>query len=188
MKTFKNYQNTLFLATIFFFIISMVHISFALLGIFCFVVPFLQYYIYKEKVWCKYYCPRAGFFTRIIGKISLKRKPPKFLKGKKLQETVVAYFAANLFFVIMSTIMVGLGRIAPIDFVRFLVVFQAPFDLPQLYNIPFPGIVIHLGYRVYSMMFTSLIIGTILGILYMPRTWCMICPVQSLTTKSIRNH
>ncbi|MDF1617180.1 hypothetical protein [Petrocella sp. FN5] len=134
-------------------------------------------------MWCKYYCPRAGLFKVIFGKIGLKKKIPNWIKNGKGKQMVLYYFGINLFFAAMSTIMVGLGRIDPIDHVRFLILFEIPFSLPQLLRYAAPSAIIHLGYRIYSMMLTSTIIGSVLAYLYLPRTWCMICPIQTLTTK-----
>lgn len=181
-KKFTNYQDSLFIITILFFILGMIHITFAIVGLLCFIFPFILFGIYKEKIWCKFYCPRAGFFMRLLSKISLKKKVPKVFKGKGLKRAVVIYFTINLFFITMSTIMVSIGKVPPLDKVRFMILFTIPFDLPQLLNISVANGLVHLGYRVYSMMFTSTIIGVILGFLYAPRTWCIICSVQTLTS------
>lgn len=177
-----NYQNTLFFITILFFIIGIVHISFAIIGLACFIIPFILFGIYKEKIWCKFYCPRAGLFSRIIGKISLKKKIPKFITSKRMKNGVLIYFGINMFFVLMSTLMVALGKIAPLNEIRFLIAFTLPINLPQLLTISPPSVLMHLGYRVYSIMLTSTTIGIVLGIIFAPRTWCIICPIQSLTT------
>ena len=179
----KNVQNQIFFITILFFILGTLHISLALLGLICFTLPFYQYYKYKDRLWCKYYCPRAGLFNVIFGKIGLKKKIPNWIKNGKGKQMVLYYFGINLFFATMSTIMVGLGRIDPIDHVRFLILFELPFSLPQILTYAAPSAIIHLGYRIYSMMLTSTIIGSVLAYLYLPRTWCMICPIQTLTTK-----
>lgn len=179
----KNYQNILFIYTILFFIVGVINISFAIVGLICFITPFVLYAIYKEKVWCKYFCPRAGFFNKVISKISFKRKIPKWITRKILKDAFLVYFGTNIILIIMSTIMVALGRMYPLDEVRFFILFRLPFDLPQLLDITSTNSLIHLGYRVYSLMLTSTTIGIILGIIYKPRTWCIICPVQTLTTK-----
>ena len=162
----------------------MIHISFSILGLICFITPFIQFYIYKDKVWCKYVCPRAGYFNVLIGKINIGLKPPKFFNKIGVKKAVVTYFGLNLFFITMSTIMVALARINPIEEVRFLIIFSLPGQLPQLLDLVLPSPLIHLGYRVYSMMFSSVVVGTIIGILYRPRSWCVICPVNTLTSKS----
>ncbi len=181
----KNIQNQLFIITILFFLIGIVHISFSIIGLLCFILPFILYYKTKDKVWCKYYCPRAGMFVKLLSKISLRKKAPKWLTGQRIKKIVVYYFGINVFFATMSTIMTSIGKIEAIDYVRFLIVFKAPFELPQLMDINMPMGLIHFSYRIYSMMFTSVIVGIILGIIYTPRIWCVICPIQTLTTKKM---
>jgi hypothetical protein len=180
---FENYQDSLFVITLLFFLVGMIHISLAMVGALCFIIPFVQYKKYKQQVWCKYYCPRAGLFSMLLSKISLKRKMPKWMTGQKIKKIVLVYFTINVFFATMSTLMVSLGRMPEMDYVRFLIVFRAPFTLPQMLDFYVPTGMIHLGYRLYSIMFTSTTIGLILGFLYVPKAWCVICPVRTLTSK-----
>lgn len=181
-QTRANLQNQLFLFPILFFAIGMIHISFAIVGLLCFTVPFYYYFRYREKIWCRSICPRAGFFQRVIAKISIGMKPPKWLTGQRFRDGVVIYFGVNVFIILMSTLMVALGRVEPIAQVRFLIAFAMPFELPQLLHFGAADAIVHLGYRVYSMMFSSVILGVILGVLFRPRTWCGICPVNTLTS------
>jgi len=178
-----NYQNRMFFITIFFFLLGFVHISFAIAGLACFIAPFILVAIYKDKVWCKYYCPRAGFLSIVLSKIGLKRKLPGWLTGDRIKKIVLGYFGVNLFFITMSTIMVSIGKIAPIEMIRFMIVFPLPFKMPQILDLTVPAAFVHLGYRVYSVMFSSTVIGLLLGFIYSPRTWCIICPIQTLTTQ-----
>ncbi len=184
-----NYQNRLFFITIFMFALGFLHISFAIMGLLCFITPFILFGIYKDKVWCKYFCPRAGFLNNTLSKISLRKPLPKWLTTEKMRNIVLTYFGMNIFFITMSTLMVALGRISPIDRIRFMIVFQLPFEMPQVLKFAVSDTLLHLGYRVYSVMFTSTVLGLILGFIYAPRTWCAICPVQTLTTpkKAIKN-
>ena len=73
----------------------------------CFIIPFVLYFKYNEKVWCKYYCPRASLFSKLLNKISLKLKKPKWLFGANFKKGVLIYFICNLIFIIMSTIAVS---------------------------------------------------------------------------------
>ena len=61
MKQIK-WMDWLFLGTILFFILGVVHISFALLGFICMVTPFVLYLKTGKKLWCQIYCPRAALF------------------------------------------------------------------------------------------------------------------------------
>lgn len=180
-KPFRNYQNTLFLITPIFFALGFIHISFSILGIFCFAVPLIQYKLYRQQVWCKYYCPRAGFFVKLLNKISPHKPLPKVMRGPRLKKFFLTYFTLNLFFASMSTLMVSLGRIDAMEYLRFFMVLPLPFEFPQLLSISLPAPILHFSYRIYSMMFTTTLLGIVLGILYIPRAWCTICPIMSLT-------
>lgn len=180
MKQLK-WMDWLFLGTILFFVLGLVHISLALAGFVCVVTPFLLYLKTGKKLWCQSYCPRAALFTKVLSKLSMGLKPPKWLYSSKTKRRVVIYFCINLGFVVMSTLMVALERIEAMDFIRFLIVFSIPLEFPQLIDLNVPTFIVHLGYRIYSIMFTSTVIGLLLGLLYKPRSWCGVCPIQTLT-------
>jgi hypothetical protein len=63
-----------------------------------------------------------------------------------------------------------------------------PFELPQLLHFTVSPVVLHLSYRLYSIMFSSTLVGLTLAILYMPRTWCSICPVQTMVTDIVKKY
>lgn len=184
MINLQNKYDWLFLGTIAFFTLGMVHIVFSWLGIICMVTPFIMAAQTGKKPWCNQpYCPRAHFFNRFLSRFSLKRKAPKGLFSEKTKNLVLRLFCINLFFAGMSTLMVYLGRLEPMLYLRFLMAFPMPFDLPQLLQLNLPEYLIHASYRLYSIMFTSTIVGVGLGLIYKPRTWCGICPIQTLTTQ-----
>jgi len=184
-----HWQDFSFISTIVIFGLGMIHISFVLVGLLCYISPFVLYLKYKDKTWCQKYCPRASFLTKTLGKISLKLKQPKWLGSKEVKNFFVIYMGLNLFFALMSTMGVAFGRIESMDYVRLFMAFRAPFDLPQLLSINQPAALIHFSYRVYSMLFSSVLIGLVLGFLFVPRTWCTICPVNTLSVpKSLRQH
>jgi hypothetical protein len=83
--------------------------------------------------------------------------------------------------------MVALGRIDIVDKVKFLIAFKLPWDIPQLLNITFvPSWAVHLSFRIYSMMFTTTVLGLLFGWLYAPRTWCTICPIGTISDISLK--
>ncbi|MGK0467352.1 4Fe-4S binding protein [Clostridium sp.] len=154
---------------------------FAWLGFACMIVPFILLAKNGKKTWCQNYCPRANLFTVLFKNKSLKIAPKWLTKGDA-KEYLLIYFGFNLFLLFMSTIMVFNGRIEPMEKVRFMIAFQLPWNMPQLLNISFiPNWAVHLSFRVYSMMFTSTVIGMILAFKYSPRTWCTICPVNTIS-------
>lgn len=181
LSTKTHWQDLAFMSTIAIFGLGMIHISFALIGILCYISPFVLYLKYKDKTWCQKYCPRASFLNKTLEKISLHLKRPKWLSSKEVKDFFVIYMGINLFFALMSTMGVAFGRIEAMDHVRLFMAFRAPFALPQLLVLNLPEALIHFSYRVYSMLLSSILIGVVLGFLYAPRTWCTICPVNTLS-------
>ncbi|MBE0450994.1 MAG: 4Fe-4S binding protein [Clostridia bacterium] len=173
----------LFIGTLAFFSLGIVHIIFSWLGLICMVTPFIMAARSGKRPWCTTpYCPRAHFFNRFLNRYSLKKKAPEGLFSEKTKQLVLRLFCINLFFAGMSTLMVYLGRLEPMIYLRFLMAFPMPFDLPQLLELNLPQFLVHASYRLYSIMLTSTIIGVGLGLIFKPRTWCGICPIQTLTT------
>ena len=83
--------------------------------------------------------------------------------------------------------MVFLNKMPMMAVLRFMIIYPMPFDLPQVISIEAPNYLTHLSFRIYSMMFSTTIIGLVLGYLYKPRAWCTVCPIGQLTT-DLTNH
>lgn len=185
----SRWTNYLFLITLLFFILGFVNIVFAWFGLACLILPFVLLAKDKKKTWCHNYCPRASLFTVLFKGRSLTGKtgPNWLVRGKGKWITLI-YFCLNLFVLTMSTIMVSKGVREPVEQVRFLLAFPVPWDLPQLLSLsPASDWVLHLSYRIYSMMFTTTVLGLVLGWLFMPRTWCTVCPINTISDLSLKN-
>lgn len=183
----KNRQSLLYIITLAYFALGFINITLALSALLCMILPFYLVYRDRKLSWCVSACPRADYLKK-VGRFSRKRPIPRALVSKKTRSAVLSYFCLNLMFAIMSSIMVSRGAMAPIDKVRFLIVFQIPWSLPQL--VVFEGatdVLIHLSYRLYSIMFTSTVIGTVLALRYRPRTWCAVCPMNSMSANLLKN-
>ncbi len=179
-KQWKNIQKQIFFITLLTLLVGLINITFTLIGLSCFILPFYFYFKYKDKIWCKHICPRSGFFLRVVSKINIGLKQPKWLTSKRTRYGVLIYFLTFMTFAMVSTILVALGYKVPSEQVSFLVVFKIPY-FPQLINFEVADWVLQLSYSIYSMLFTSTLVGTILGILYKPKIWCAVCPVNTLT-------
>lgn len=171
-----------------FFILSFINIVFALLALLCFTIPFIMLFKTKRKVWCSNYCPRGNFLTLLFnGRRKKGRTAPKWLHSNGMRSFMVSYFIINITMVIMSTTMVSLGKVDPIEQVRFMILLGIPGQLPQLINLA--GVqpwIVHLSYRMFSMMFTTTTIAVLIGYLFKPRSWCAICPVNTLSNSYVK--
>ncbi|SKA87790.1 hypothetical protein SAMN05443428_10855 [Caloramator quimbayensis] len=179
----KRWTDFLYLVTILFFALGFFNILFAWLGFLCMIIPFALLLKNRKKTWCQGYCPRASLFNFLFKGRSLTGKAvPRWLTQGKFKLIFLFYFCINLTVLILSTIMVFKGKNSGMERIRFMMIFQLPWKIPQLIKIE--GIsrwAVHLSYRIYSMMFTTTTIGLILGFLFKPRTWCTICPVNTIS-------
>lgn len=179
----KSWEKYLYFATLTFFALGFVNTLFAFLGLTCLIVPFVLLYKNKQKTWCQGYCPRSNLFTKVCKGKSLTGRPgPDWLVKGKGKWLLLGYFGFNLLVITMSTIRVSMGLMEPLKRIRFLIAFKLPWEIPQLIELnQVPDWVLHLSFRIYSMMFTTVVLGLILGWLFYPRTWCRVCPVNTLS-------
>lgn len=184
----NNWTNKLYIVTIIFFALGFFNIIFGWLGFICMVTPFILLARDKKKTWCQNYCPRASLFTVMFKGRSLTGKAgPKWLTRGSGKWIILVYFTINLFILTMSTIMVFRGRIDAMERIRFMLAFQLPWNIPQFLSVGFaPEWSVHLSFRIYSMMFTTTVLGLILGWVYTPRTWCTICPINTISDISLK--
>lgn len=174
-------QRYSFIFTLSIFALSFVNISFGLLGLICYFSPFYLFMKYKDKTFCKKYCPRASLLQTIFSKIGLHKPIPKWLNNENIKEFMIYYMGANFLFALLSTTMIFLGRIQPMAYLRLFMVIPTSFVFPQLIEFNLPPFLVHYSYRILSMMFSSILLGFVLGFIYAPRTWCVICPVNTLS-------
>ncbi len=179
-KQWKNIQSQLFFITLSILVLGMVNINLTLIGLTCFTLPFYFYFKYKDKIWCKHICPRAGLFTRVVSKVNIGLKVPKWLTSKKMKYGVLIYFMTFMSFAVISAVLVGMGIKDLRESVNLFVVFNIN-NFPQLIDFKTVDWVQNFSYSLYSMLLTSTVFGAILGILFKPRTWCTICPMNTLT-------
>ncbi len=168
--------------TIGYFILPFINIYFAFLALLCMGIPFYLLFKNNKNKWCSGICPRADYLS-LFRVFSFGKKAPDWLLGDKFKRNLLMYFCFNLIFITMSSFMVYSGNMAPIDKVRLFIAFQLPWNMPQLLTLSIDSpVLLHLAFRFYSLMLSSTILGSFLATVYKPRTWCVICPVKTLST------
>lgn len=176
----------LFLITVSYFILGFINILFALVAFLCLSLPFVLVFITKKKIWCSRYCPRS-YWLSLSGKLGRNRKPPNWLLLKNVKKGVLIYFIVNFFFITMSSFAVAFGRIPPMDYIRLFIVIPTNWRLYQILDFgTISPVLLHLSYRLYSVMLSSTIAGTALALLYKPRTWCAVCPINTLSSGMVK--
>lgn len=183
----KGWTSYFFLVTLTFFTLGFININLAWLGLACLILPFVLLFKNKKKTWCQNYCPRSYLFSFLFqGRSFTGRSGPDWLVKGNGKWILLVYFCVNLLIITMSTIRVSMDLMEPMERVRFLIAFVLPWEMPQLLSLgPMPDWVVHLSYRIYSMMFTTTVLGLILGSLYYSRAWCRVCPINTLSDLSL---
>jgi len=110
-----------------------------------------------------------------------KVTPMSFIKGR-LKYVVLVYFGISHSIAVMSTVQVALGNMPPMLIPRFMIILPISSGFPQLVTLTgIPVWITHLAFRMFSMMMTTTIIGLTLSYVYKPRTWCTICPINTIS-------
>ncbi|MDA3808889.1 MAG: hypothetical protein PF518_01035 [Spirochaetaceae bacterium] len=180
---YKKNKLIFSMLTLLYFLSGFINIYFSYLAIACMAIPFLLLSRFKKNVWCTGICPRADYLShfRIF---NLGKKTPTWLFSDKMKNNIFMYFCINLMFIILSSFMVSQGKILPIEKIRLFIAFQLPWNIPQLWTIDYyHPLLNHLAFRFYSLMLSSALLGTFLAVVYKPRTWCVICPVKTLSSR-----
>lgn len=173
----------LYLGTLSFFALSFINIHLAIFGLICMALPLYLLVKNQRKTWCQSYCPRASLYMTLGKKRAKKGKniPLSFIRGK-LKYYVLAYFFVSLSIASLSTLQVARGNMAPMLIPRFLLLIPIPISLPQLFTFSeTPLWLTHFSFRILSMMTTTTLIGLFLAFSYKPRTWCTICPINTIS-------
>ena len=180
-KKKKAWYQYLYFASAAYLFLGIFNILFAWLGIICFIVPLVISSIGGGKTYCNKYCGRGQFLYILGTNFKLSRNKPMlhFLKSKWFRYGFLIFFMAMFGNMIFNTYLVLAGSRNLREVVTLLWSFKMPW---QWVNTSFvsPWIA-QFAFGFYSIMLTSTILGLITMTLYKPRSWCVYCPMGTMT-------
>lgn len=176
----KRWYDYLWIFSAIYLSLGFFNILFAWLGLICFITPLLIAVIKGNKAYCNKYCGRGQLFE-VLGrglKLSRNSPPPKFLRSNWFRYGFLTFFMTMFGIMLYSTYLVFAG--APLkEAVTLLWVFKLPWNWA---NTSFaPPAVAQFAFGFYSVMLTSTLLGLITMILFKPRSWCVYCPMGTMT-------
>ncbi|WP_300282171.1 4Fe-4S binding protein [Peptacetobacter sp.] len=193
MKKTKKWYDYLWIISTLYLILGFVNIMFAWLGLICFFVPLIISIVKGNKSYCNKYCGRGQLFGILGNKFGLSRKKdiPKFLKSKWFRYGFLAFFLFMFVNMLFSTYLVFKGSSSLKEVVTILWTFKAPWSFAYS-GADIPAWIVQFAFGFYSVMLTSTILGVITMLLYKPRSWCVYCPMGTMTQgicqiKNIKN-
>jgi len=181
MKRKKHWYDYLWIASALYLILGFFNILFAWLGIICFMVPLLISIFSGTKAYCNQYCGRGQLFE-LLGrrfKLSKNRDIPHWLRSKWFRYGFLAFFMIMFFNMLFSTWLVFSGARTLREVVTLFWVFKLPWRWANTTKVA-PWIA-QFAFGFYSIMLTSTLLGLITMVLYKPRSWCVYCPMGTMT-------
>ena len=179
MKTRKWYDY-LWIASTLYLVLGFFNILFAWLGMICFITPLMISLFGGGKAYCNKYCGRGQLFALLGENFGLSRKqnPPRFLHSKWFRYGFLTFFMTMFGLMVYSTYLVFSGM-ALSEAVTLLWVFKLPWNWVNTSMVS-PWVA-QFAFGFYSVMLTSTVLGLITMIFFKPRSWCVYCPMGTMT-------
>lgn len=177
----KHWYDYLWIASLLYLILGFVNILFAWLGMICFITPLLISVIKGSKSYCNRYCGRGQLFTLIGGRLGLSRNKeiPKWLRSKWFRYGFLTFFMLMFCSMLFSTYLVFSGSEDLKQTVTLLWVFRLPWNFVNTSSVvPW---VAKFAFGFYGVMLTSTILGFATMLFFRPRSWCVYCPMGTMT-------
>lgn len=177
----KAWYEYLYIVSVAYLILGVFNILFAWLGMICFAIPLGISLTGGGKTYCNKYCGRGQFLYLLGTKYKLSRnKPmPKFLKSKWFRYGFLIFFMSMFTNMIFNTYLVFSGARGLREVITLLWTWKLPWNWVNTSFVS-PWIA-QFAFGFYSMMLTSTILGIVTMLLYKPRSWCVYCPMGTMT-------
>lgn len=176
----KRWYEFLWIAELLYWVLGLCNILFAWLGVIFFAVPLLIAIIGGNKAYCNRFCGRGQLLGLLGGKLKLSRNapPPRFLRSKWFRYGFLAFFMTMFGLMLFSTYKVFAG--APLrEAVTLLWVFKLPWQWAEVGMVA-PWMA-QFAFGFFGVMMTSTVLGLVTMVLFRPRSWCVYCPMGTMT-------
>nr|WP_318682833.1 4Fe-4S binding protein [uncultured Acetatifactor sp.] len=180
MKKKKRWYDYLWIGELLYLCLGLFNILFAWLGMLFFTIPLLTAIIGGNKTYCNRYCGRGQLLGMLGERLKLSRNtpPPRFLRSPLFRYGFLAFFMIMFCLMLYSTYKVFTG--APLqETVTLLWVFRLPWQWPEIGMVS-PWFAQY-AFGFFGVMLTSTVLGFITMVLFRPRSWCVYCPMGTMT-------
>lgn len=181
-KKSKKWYEYLYIVSATYLVLGFFNILFAWLGLLCFFIPLLISLFKGNKAYCNKYCGRGQLFDLLGNKFKLSRKKdiPRFLKSTWFRYGFLTFFLIMFGNMLFMTYLVLEEATQLKMVVKLLWTFKLPWKFAYHGTIVAPWVA-QFAVGFYSVMLTSTVLGLVTMILYKPRSWCVYCPMGTMT-------
>lgn len=182
MKQKKKWYDYLWIFSLTYLILGFLNILFAWLGLICFLVPLIISGGWGNKAYCNKYCGRGQLFSLLGGRFGLSRNHdmPKWMRSKAFRYGFLVFFFTMFFVMLWNTYLVFTEARPLSQNVKLLWTFKVPWHWAYHGTVLSEGVA-QFAFGFYSIMLTSTILGFLTMILFKPRSWCVYCPMGTMT-------
>ena len=181
MKTKKHWYDYLWIAELIYFSLGFFNILFAWVGLCMFFIPLVLALAGWDKAYCNRYCGRGQLFALLGGRLKLSRYRgvPGWLRSRFFRYGFLVFFMVMFCNMLHVTWLVFSGAENLRQVVTLLWVFKLPWH--WAYSGTVTPWVAQFAFGFYSIMITSTVLGLISLLLWKPRSWCVYCPMGTMT-------
>lgn len=176
----KHWYDYLWIGELAYLCLGLFNILFAWLGMLFFTIPLLVAVFGRSKAYCNRYCGRGQLISLLGEKWKLSRNapPPRFLRSKWFRYGFLTFFMVMFGRMLYSTYRVFAG--APLSrTVTLLWTFRLPWQWAEVGMVgPW---VAQFAFGFFGVMLTSTVLGLATMVLFRPRSWCVYCPMGTMT-------
>lgn len=178
----KRWYDYLWIFSTLYLILGFFNILFAWLGLICFFTPLGISIIKGNKAYCNKYCGRGQLFSLLGGRFGLSRKKdvPRWMKSPYFRYGFLIFFLTMFGIMIWNTYLVFAGIESLKQIVTLLWTFKVPWQWAYHGTFISTGTA-QFAFGFYSVMLTSTLLGLVTMILFKPRSWCVYCPMGTMT-------
>lgn len=175
----KKYFEYSWIFTITYFTLGIFNILFAWLGMLCFIIPLLISLFMGNKDYCNIYCGRGRLYIMLGKKFSRNKPTPYFMKTPYFRYAFLLFFFIVFGSILVKTYYVFQGVANLQDFITLLWTFDLPWNYTKIPSVP--DWITQYAYGFYSLMLTTTVLGLISMVLHKPRSFCVYCPMGTMT-------
>ena len=171
----------MWIAEILYFSLGFFNILFAWLGLFMFFLPLFLAAAGWDKAYCNRYCGRGQLLSLLGGRLNLShwRNVPLWLSSPYFRYGFLLFFMVMICNMLYVTWLVFSGAENLRQVVTLLWFFKLPWH--WAYSGAISPWAAQFAFGFYSVMMTSTVLGIVSLLLWKPRSWCVYCPMGTMT-------
>lgn len=181
MSKYYQWYDYLWILTILYLSLGFLNIIFAWLGLLCFFIPIIIAFIWGTKSYCNKYCGRGQLFELLGNRLRLssQRDLPTWVRSHTFRYAFLLFFMTMFINMLFSTYLVFANAAYFNHTISLLWTFEVPWHWAYR-GAPYPWMA-KFAFGFYSIMLTSTILGLLTMLLFKSRSWCVYCPMGTMT-------